>query len=423
MDLSSSIWTVAGGYGSRTSRFPKPVRLVPVPTRQLHARGAVQASVVFDSEDRAFVADMAGFVSAFAPDGKRIWERQLEGSISATPACDPESGWLFAGTHEGWVYCLENADGAVLWRKRLPSWTDARILSDLLFVPALRAVVLSSWGESFRALEALSGQTLQSWAAGIHPQSGAAATANGDIYFVRAVRGRGISFARVINPATHAYDAGFERALMDWIEKNRANWRQNRRTADGAGLNTIAESTQQLPDEWVLHQQPEGDRGAGRMNAAASPVLDEELGIAWFIANDGRKGLLHAWSIKKERLLWKQPVPRQLLSAPAVAPDGTSIVADMSGSLRAWAADGSPLYQYSSGTDYLLAGPVCDSEGNAFFGDVEGRLHHVTNSGTGNVIFEAQRSIQGRPAFDSLGNLYLPATDRRVYVFKNASAA
>jgi outer membrane protein assembly factor BamB len=376
VNLTSLIWTVAGGAGARTSRFPKQVRLDPKLSQRLAARGAVQASVVFDAQQRAFVADMGGWIQAFARDGQQLWERQLEGAVSATPACDPETGRLFAGTHAGWVCALNCADGAVLWRGQLPSKTDPRILSDLLYLPAQKLVVTSSWGGAFHALDAGTGESQQTWDAGIYPQSGASADVRGNIYCLRAVHSLGVCFVR--------------RSLRG--------------------------------EETVLHRQAESPRGAGRMSVAAAPVLDENLGRAWFIINGDREGTIHAWSIKDERLLWTRTVPRMLLSSPAVATDGALILADMNGLLRAWTPDGTPLFQYSTGADYLLGGAVCDADGQSFLGDTEGRLHRVTLSGKGKVFFEASRSIQARPAFDSSGNLYLSATDRNVYVFKNSAA-
>lgn len=371
-NLTARVWTAAGGAG-RAGLFPGPVRLAPEPTRRLPARGAVQASVVFDAQDQVFVADMAGWVQAFTAQDGRVWQRQLEGGITASPAADAEGGRVFIGTHAGWVYALQSADGAVLWRRSLPTRNDARILSDLLYLPAQQSVVLSSWGGRFHALDAVSGETKHTWDAGLWPQVGASADAQGHLYCLRARRNEGVAFFRI--------------------------------APDGK--------------ETVLHNQPESRRGAQRMAAAAAPILDETRGVAYFIANGDRDCGVHAWSLRVQRLLWKRSLPRTVMATPALGPAGNLLLADMEGTVHALAPDGASVFRYVSGTDYLLAGPACSADGHAFVGDPLGRLHVVDPAGKGGPVFESPRAIQARPAFDRWGNLYVSATDRTVYVFRN----
>ena len=193
---TAPVWTNAGGPG-RAGLFSGPVRLAPEPIRRLLAQGAVQASVVFDEQDRVLVADMAGWIHAFDPQGKVLWERQLTGGVSASPAVDAEAGRVFIGTHAGWVEALQTTDGAALWRRKLPSKSDARILSDLLYLPAQGCVVLSSWGGQFHALDAASGETRRTWDAGLWPQAGASADTQGHVFCLRALGGVGVAFVRV----------------------------------------------------------------------------------------------------------------------------------------------------------------------------------------------------------------------------------
>lgn len=368
---------MAGGGPSRAGRFPGPVRIASKRARRLAARGAVQASAVFDADDRVFIADMAGWVQAFASTRVPLWQQQLEGAVSATPAVDVGAGRVFVGTQTGWVYALATADGSVLWRKRVPTKSDARIVSDLLLLTAQPRVVLSSWGGRFNALEAATGEIGHNWDAGISPQAGASADTSGNCYCLRAVRGEGVAFVRV--------------------------------APDGA--------------ESVLCRQPEGERGASRMVVAAAPVLDESRGVAYFIVNRGRDSTLHAWSLRDGRLLWQRDFPRMIVATPALRPDGALVVAGMDGAVHALAPEGSLLFRYETGAEYLLAGPVCDGLGSAFVGDPLGRLHVIDKDGTGHAIFETGRSLQARAAFDPQGRLYLPGTDRTVYVFQNLAAA
>jgi len=368
---------VAGGGPSRAGLFPGPLRIATRAVRRLTAHGAVQASAVFNADNHVFIADMAGWIQAFANTGLPLWQQQLAGAVSATPAVDVNAGRVFVGTHMGWVYALATGDGSVLWRRRVPTKTDARIVSDLLLLATQQWVVLSSWGGRFNALDAATGEIAHTWDAGISPQAGASADTSGNCFCLRAVRGEGVAFVRL------APDGG----------------------------------------ETVLHRQPEGERGASRMVVAAAPVLDERRGIAYFIVNRGRDSALHAWSLPDARLLWQREYPRMTVATPALRPDGALVLAGMDGAVHALAPEGSPLFRYETGTDYLLAGPVCDGLGNTFVGDPLGRLHVIDRGGSGRATFETTRSLQARPAFDRHGDLYLSGMDRMVHVFRSLAAA
>ncbi len=372
----SPTWTLAGGAPSRAGRFEGLVRLGGHPARRLAAHGAVQASPVFDANDRVFVADMAGWLQAFTSTGTRLWQQQLDGAVSATPAVDLQAGRVFVGTQTGWVYALTTAEGGVLWRQRIPTRTDARILSDLLWLTTPARIVLSSWGGRYNVLDAASGAITQNWEAGISPQAGASADTAGNVYCLRAVRGEGVAFVR---------------AAPDGTER-------------------------------VLWRHPEGDRGAARMVVAAAPVLDEARGVAYLIVNRGRDSALHAWSLKEERVRWQHAFPRMTVATPALRTDGAVVVAGMDGVVQAVGPDGSPLFRYETAADYVLAGAVCDGAANTFVGDPLGRLHVIDRDGKGHVIFEASRSLQARPAFSHTGDLHLAGTDRTVYGFRNVGA-
>jgi outer membrane protein assembly factor BamB len=367
------LWTVAGGSPCRAGTFPEPVRFRGKPLRHLETRGAVQAAVVFDADDRAFVADMAGQVQAFDSQGGLLWHRQLEGGVSATPAVDPDNHRLFAGTHFGWVYALRTTDGSVLWRQRLPTTSDARILSDLLYLPARARLVVSSWGGQFRMLAGATGEIGGSWNAGLAPQAAASADPQGNIFCLRAVRGEGVTFVRVATDGT----------------------------------------------ETALHRVAEGARNAARMVVAAAPVIDAARAVAYFIANIDRDSELFSWSLAEARLWWHRRIPRMIVATPALRPDGAIVVADTSGVVEVVAASGESLAHKVTGADYFLAGPVCDGAGIVFVGDPCGVLHALDVRGVARRLFEAPRSLQARPAFDQRGNLYLPCTNRRVYVFAN----
>jgi hypothetical protein len=51
-----------------------------------------------------------------AENGARLWSYTAGGPIDSPPAC--ASGRLFFGSHDGWVYCLTQVDGQLVWRFR-----------------------------------------------------------------------------------------------------------------------------------------------------------------------------------------------------------------------------------------------------------------------------------------------------------------
>jgi len=364
-------WHTAGGDHTRRGCFGRAVRLKPPPSRKLRAWGAVQAAVVFDERDTAFVVDMAGGLQAFAANGECLWKMAL-GGVSATPVAVPGSHRLFGATLGGDLRCVDTSDGGFLWRRSIPTKSDPRILSDLLYVPQANVVVLSSWGGRFCALDAASGEEEFAWDAGVFPCSAAAADNEGRVYCVRAVEGKGVELLQV--------------------------------TIGG-------EAT-------VLHRQPEEKRGARRTVVAAAPVLDPERRRLYAVMNGDRQGRLVAWSQATYSLAWEHVFEHCIQATPAVAPDGTIVVAELGGFVHALRPDGSVRYRYPGGCDYWLAAPVVDGAGTVFIGDPVGRLHVIDPQGSGQRPFEAPRSIQARGSFDSTGRFYLPCTDGWVYVFE-----
>jgi outer membrane protein assembly factor BamB len=367
-------WFTEGGGNARRGLFRGRVEIAAKPVRTLTAQASVQTSVVFDPNGRAFIADMSGGVQAFTPEGRRLWHKQLEGGISATPVVDPIGKMLFAGTHAGRAFALDANNGAVAWRTEIPTESDARILSDLLYLPRGRVIVLSSWGGRYLYLDAESGKERHSWDAGISPASGAAADDEDNVYCLRAVRQSGVQLVRI--------------------------------DADGK--------------ESVLYSQAEKGRPSNRLLVSAAPVLDRERRVLYFIANDTHEGNLHAWSLESNRIAWSREFSAAVRATPAVAEDGTVVIADLRGDLHALAPGGSRLYRYASGADFFLAGGVCDLSGTVFVGDPLGMVHEIPLNGSGRQMFEIPRSVQARPSFDAAGNLYIAATDRKVYVFRNS---
>lgn len=365
------IWRTAGGDNTRWGLFAGLVDIDPTPKLRLAAQGAIQASAVFDRNETAYVADMAGGVQAFSSEGKVLWRIRLDGGVSATPVLPPGDDRLFVGTHTGWLYALKIGDGEVVWKKEIASQSDPRILSDLLYLPQRNAVVFNSWGGKFYALNADNGDELFSWDAGISPYSGASADSGGTIYCLRSVWEKGVQFVRVSSGG----------------------------------------------EETVLYTQSLQKKPASRIPVSAAPVIDEERGIIYFIANLDRESFMHAWQIKTGQILWSYTFPKNALATPALAKDGVILVAALDGFVYAIGAEGSLIYRYASGCEYLLASPVCLENGDAIVGDPIGGVHKIAPNGIGTRFFETERGVQSRPSFDRAGNLYICSTDKSVFVF------
>ncbi|NLH73143.1 MAG: PQQ-like beta-propeller repeat protein [Verrucomicrobia bacterium] len=367
------VWTMAGGGPGRTGAFGLRVRFGLKPIHRLATGGAVQAAPVFDPTGRVFVADMSGTVQGFERNGKLLWRREVEGSVSATPVVDPVFRRVFVGTHRGWLYCLSCLDGAIVWSTEIPSRTDPRIASDLLLERKTGLLIASSWGGQFIGFQPESGKAKLAWNAGISPQAGASSDSSGTVYFQRAVAGEGLICASVAPDGT----------------------------------------------ERVLHKQPEGRRGAARAVVAAAPVIDEKRSMVYFAVNADAGCRLVAWSMGEQRNVWDVQLGRMVVGTPAVRSDGVVLVAVMDGVLYGIGNGGRPVFQYNSGAEYLLAGPVCEPQGEVYLADPLGRLHAISKSGKGRVIFEAPRSFQARLAFDPFGNLHAACTDHSIYVLPN----
>ena len=67
--------------------------------------------------DRVYFGDRSGAVHCVGKGGQRAWKVYTGGSIFFPPAYD--SGRLFIGSADGWLYCLDAASGDRLWRYRV----------------------------------------------------------------------------------------------------------------------------------------------------------------------------------------------------------------------------------------------------------------------------------------------------------------
>lgn len=361
-------WTTAGGTAARRGLLHRTA-VVRRPCPDLRTTSSVQASVVFDAKGNSYTADMAGNVQARTEDGRLLWQSRLTGGISATPAVHPALPMLFVGTHLGFVYALDSHDGRTRWQKELSSRTDPRILSDLLYWPSPDAVVLNSWNERFLALGAETGAELFSWNAGVFPSGAASLDPAGCCHCLRAVPDVGVQ----------------------WLKLSPQG------------------------QESVLVCQPEHPRGARRTLTTAAPVIDPARSVAYAVFNADRTCQVHAWSLKTEAPLWVAKLDHCVEATPAMTPDGELRLADLSGQVLGLATDGQLRFQRASGSEYLLAGGVCDAASTFFIGDPLGRVHAIESNGEGRVLLETPRAIQARPSFGPDGSLWLPSMGRTVH--------
>ncbi|MGC9326031.1 MAG: PQQ-binding-like beta-propeller repeat protein [Candidatus Hinthialibacter sp.] len=368
----TKIWRTGGGDNARRGLFPDPVQLDPKPIHALHAQGSVQASTVFDRHGCAYIADMAGGVQSYSAEFNQRWRTRLEGGVSATPALHSSGQRLYAGTHAGWIYALDASNGESIWEKEIPSKSDPRILSDLLYLPSSNALVLSSWGGRFLALNADDGRELFSWNAGISPDSAASADSQETIYSLRVI------------------------------------WDQ--------GVQLIAVSPS--GNEKVLFTQPLERRPANRIPVSAAPVIDEERGVLYMAANVNQECLLHAWHIQSGKPVWRRRFPKNIIAEPTLMQDGALAVSCLDGFVYVLSPDNELRFRYASDCEYLLSSSAC-AGGGIFVGDPLGWIHQITPAGVGRTLFESPRAIQSRPSFDPKGRLYVSSTDRNVYVFNN----
>jgi outer membrane protein assembly factor BamB len=363
---------MAGGNPQRTGRAAEAVRVHGAKIRRLPATAAVLNSVVLDDQDRVLVADMGGAVRCFSPRQRLVWERRLEGGAAASPAVDPASGRVFVATVAGFVYALDTSSGTPIWRRALPTTADPRILADLLLAGNPGWVVTSSWGGKFHALASSTGETIASWDAGISPRSAASADTRGRVYCWRVVRNRGLELV----------------------------------TVDPAG------------EEKVMFAEAAGSRGVQRLLAAAAPVLDEARDRLYGIVNRDRDGQLCAWSLANGSLIWRCLFGRALAACPAIRPDGSLVVADMSGQVQLVTVEGQARILGATECEYLLAAPVCDARGCAYVGDPTGALHEVSGHGPMREVFVARRALQAQASVDRRGQLYVPDADGSVHFFE-----
>lgn len=367
------VWRCAGGNSSRCSLFPDKVVIKGKPALVLKMNGSIFAPVVFDGKDQCFVGDASGTVACFTLKGESVWQTKLDSSIFAAPVHHSEKAVLYVGAANGVLYAINSENGKIVWKCQVPTSSDPRILSDLLYVEKIDSIVLSSWGGRFAAINCANGDEKLSWNGGIYPSSSASADSDGNIYSLRALEGIGVELVRI--------------------------------SVDGR--------------ETVLFRQDENKRGARRTLLWACPVVDEIAKTIYFVVNHDKGAILYAFSLTANRVIWKSVLPVSIQASPILIGDGSIVLFDLRGMILCFSPEGVLKYNYYTGCEYLIATGAADISGTLYVGDIEGKLHVIDEKGKGKPIFEAERSIQARLSFSPAGDLFVPSTNHEVYVFKN----
>lgn len=370
-------WFTSGGNNQRSGIANVAVKIQSNQPKQIQAKGSVIASPVFDEKGTAYIADRAGTIQAVSPNLDLIWQKNFGEGFHASPVLNQDGSVLFTASVEGNVLAINTEDGSKLWKESIVENNDPRILGDLLYLPDKDVVITSSWQEQFFALQTKDGKVKQSWNAGMTPTTAAAANSIEDIFFVRA----------------------------DY------NWEKD--PPSGIRLMMIASDSNN--EESIYFKK--GTQLSGKeMWVTSAPVIDEERDRVYFITTVLDECKLHCVSIAKKELLWEKSYSRQIQAEPCMQPNGTVAVGDMFGNVTGYDLEGNTVIEYKTGAAFIHAAPISDSESNVFVGDNEGGVHRIEPNGKGKKLFEAERSIEGRPSISPQGKLFIPCMDGSVYV-------
>ncbi|MGB9168554.1 MAG: PQQ-binding-like beta-propeller repeat protein [Nitrososphaeraceae archaeon] len=66
-----------------------------------------------------FIGSDDCFLYNFDLNGNLNWKTMLEGKIRATPTLMKSTNYLFIGTHNGIMYCLDRSDGSIKWKYQI----------------------------------------------------------------------------------------------------------------------------------------------------------------------------------------------------------------------------------------------------------------------------------------------------------------
>jgi outer membrane protein assembly factor BamB len=370
-------WHTSGGNNQRSGLAAVAVSYQSIQPKKIKTNGSVVASPVFDESGNACIADRAGTIQAVSPSLEVIWKKETGEGFHASPALNEEGTVLFAASVQGNVFAINTKNADVIWKESIVDKNDPRILADILYVTESDVVITSSWQEKFFALQAKDGKVKQTWNAGLTSTTSASANTNEDIFFVRSdytwekEPPNGIRLMMILKKNGEEESIGFQKG--------------------------------------TLHSGKE-------IWSTSAPVIDEVNSRVYYITTVLEECKLHCISVSKKELLWDKTFTRQIQAAPCIKPDGTVVIGDMFGNVTGYDLEGKTIMEYKTGAAFIHAAPVCDADGVVFVGDNEGGVHRIMPNGKGKKLFEAERSIEGRPSISPQGKLFMPCMDGNVYV-------
>jgi outer membrane protein assembly factor BamB len=376
--MKTIIWRSSGGHNRHNGQGHRALSSNLSLQKTYPVKAGITASPVFTESGNMLVADMADSLTFYSPQGSEMWKIALQGSIYATPAIHESDTLAYVATCAGRLYAIDLTTGDIVWESEIPSESDPRILSDVLYLPNTKSILITSWGYEYSIINAATGKIKSKIAAGSRLYAGASATEDETVYLVRA----------------------------KWAQNQSEQAIELVRLQVGAG------------EAEVLHSTPPEKKSVNFMTIAAPPVINDEEKQLYFIVNSDSRSTLFSYSIDDNKISWKSHFPRHLVTTPAIRPDGAIVISDLIGSVRILdPIIGLETSAYKTGAYYLLGSPVCDAEGTAVVGDIEGKIHLISSRGKGRVLHETGRCIQGRPSFSPNGLLAVPSMDGHVYMF------
>ncbi|SFU68916.1 outer membrane protein assembly factor BamB [Halomonas korlensis] len=305
--------------------------------------------------DRVFAADAFGTLMALdADNGDTAWETDLDVPISS--GLTAMAGEVYLGTRNGEVLAIDQRDGSVNWRARVPSEVLAAPQ------PNQQLLVVQSIDGSVTALDRATGQ--QRWTYSANRPS---------------LTLRGTGTPQVIDPVTFA---GFANGRLVTIDNR-----------DGRVLNEQRIAV------------PQGRSDIERLvDLAAQPVLTQD-GRLFVTSYNGK---LVALDATRGELLWQRDYSSYL--TPVLVGD-TLFSVDESGEVLAVnAANGNEVWRNDDLTGRKLTAPAYAGD-HLVFGDFEGYLH---------LIEPATGAIVGRERIDRSGISVRPLTEgRRIFALAN----
>jgi len=106
----------------------------------------------------------------------------------------------------------------------------------------------------------------------------------------------------------------------------------------------------------------------------------------------------------------KNPLSIQIVSSPAVAPDGTIYVGSTDNGLYALNPDGTVKWRYVTG-DWITASPAIGSDGTVYVGSADRQLYAINPNGTLKWVYPTKVIFTSSPALGTDGTIYAAGTD------------